>query len=949
MKKYLVVLLALVMVLAFAATSLADDTRIPDYTDVKADTPYACDIYRLTALGVLQGNNGWGGAYRPAEYLTRAEFAKIAIYMFGAEDTVSYYASLKSSFSDVAEGFWAEGYINAALDLGLMKGRGNGIFDPNSTVTTQEVATVVLRAVGYTDELPGAWPTDYITKAANVSSWKSDDTLFKHAQFIGPNAATRGEMAAIVNYALDLYKVQYVGGNYTLVYGIGDADVDGYAYSQWKTNEENYFDGIMAGFGKIVKNVTVLYNVFNCVEVPMTFATWDGVSGGTYDKLAEASGWGYEDFEKGELQFNLYGLDESYVEMPVAKDYYIFDADLWEVASRGAYLTLAVTEKPFDSEVVYVEPATKVEYVTDGTKAYVLNTSWSANKEAIYNGNIYTDDFTVDDWNADPYAYDYDLYAEMPFAVVAKVASDMVTLHGDAAQIGEFGDELCVLDTCKKHDLQYVVLKDGKLTDGKALAVNDILYYAGTLEGDDDVVLYIAYSPMKATFEEIDSTGKTGVGEMTISGKDFNYVAKSYGALMSDDNGDNFIRLHFDYLREILKDKDYDNSVLFTEAYAKTWVGSMIFGYVENKTTYGVVTDIDEAVKSISGTPTSYYKSITIFDGTGKETTYPLDETLKVGVDYLNCEIGDLITFVIDDEEIVADSIGVATGSFGRYDGYRVVFNPGAEFVLQTNAKGVLKAGYGAVDTYVNGVAATNSFDGYKIADDAVVFVLTTDGGDFDEVELGKASDYIGVKTYVAQFAVLDPADSTIDVLYVVDPDTTVTTGYGLLTNHRTKSSGEYVTIDGKEYQVALDYAKYALEDKELYYVGYTIEKGKVSRLINGNPNYGPKVLKGDVVVLVDAEGFGFKDSSMGTSYNQVKAILGGIVDDYENVAYITNRADLEDYTFATDCKWYDMTGEFDDFNSLTDVNHDGGDFDYIIVYDDYDEIAMIFAVNYAG
>ena len=150
MKKYLVVLLALAMVFAFATTAFAADDVIPDYTDVKVDTEYANDIYRLTALGVLQGNNGWGGAYRPAEYLTRAEFAKIAVYMYGIEDTVNYYASLKSSFTDVAEGFWAEGYINAALDNGLMKGRGNGIFDPQSTVTTQEVATVVLRAVGYT-------------------------------------------------------------------------------------------------------------------------------------------------------------------------------------------------------------------------------------------------------------------------------------------------------------------------------------------------------------------------------------------------------------------------------------------------------------------------------------------------------------------------------------------------------------------------------------------------------------------------------------------------------------------------------------------------------------------------------------------------------------------------------------------------------------------------------
>ena len=63
MKKTLVVLLALVMVLAFAATALADnpgvgDEQIASYTDL-ADTKdeWASAIYKLTALGVLQGDH----------------------------------------------------------------------------------------------------------------------------------------------------------------------------------------------------------------------------------------------------------------------------------------------------------------------------------------------------------------------------------------------------------------------------------------------------------------------------------------------------------------------------------------------------------------------------------------------------------------------------------------------------------------------------------------------------------------------------------------------------------------------------------------------------------------------------------------------------------------------------------------------------------------------------
>ena len=57
MKKFLVVLLAMAMIFAFATTAFAADKAIPDYSDVKADSEFAGDIYRLTALGVLEGNN----------------------------------------------------------------------------------------------------------------------------------------------------------------------------------------------------------------------------------------------------------------------------------------------------------------------------------------------------------------------------------------------------------------------------------------------------------------------------------------------------------------------------------------------------------------------------------------------------------------------------------------------------------------------------------------------------------------------------------------------------------------------------------------------------------------------------------------------------------------------------------------------------------------------------
>ena len=297
MKKFLVVLLALAMVFAIATTAMAADKQIPDYNDTKTSTEYAVDIYRLTALGVLEGNTGWGGAYRPADNLTRAEFAKIACFMFGKQSQVNYYKAQPSAFSDVEEGFWAEGWINCANDNGLMIGIGGGKFAPQANVTKQEVATVVLRAVGYTDELPGAWPADYIAKSQKVIAPFAAESLFDYVEIIDGTAATRAEMAAIVNYALDLYRVA-PAGNQLIVNGISDADADGYLYKALKTNEAdiyNFFLGVDIKDAKITLPVgpaeveitvdpnlttreTLLWDVFHAIEIPYLFERW-GVGG----------------------------------------------------------------------------------------------------------------------------------------------------------------------------------------------------------------------------------------------------------------------------------------------------------------------------------------------------------------------------------------------------------------------------------------------------------------------------------------------------------------------------------------------------------------------------------------------------------------------------------------------------------------------------------------------
>jgi S-layer family protein len=166
MKKVLSLVLVLAMVLssmsfAFAGTSFED----------VASTDYAKAIETLTALGVVTGYED--GTYRPEKVVTRAEMAKLMVITLGYGDLV---AGAKSNFTDT-QGHWADAYIALAAGKGMVVGDGNGKFRPDAPVSYDEVYTMLVRGLGYTDtcnELKGmTWPTNFKVKAAELGITKN--------------------------------------------------------------------------------------------------------------------------------------------------------------------------------------------------------------------------------------------------------------------------------------------------------------------------------------------------------------------------------------------------------------------------------------------------------------------------------------------------------------------------------------------------------------------------------------------------------------------------------------------------------------------------------------------------------------------------------------------------------------------------------------------------------
>jgi hypothetical protein len=183
MKKVISLVLVVSMVLSSMSFAFAGT-----FTDVTGD--YTDAVEALTALDIIDGYGD--GTFRPENSITRAELAKVLVEALGYGDLV---VGAESSFSDTATS-WADGYIAVAAGTGLVNGYGDGTFGPDKTVTYNEAFTMVVRALGYTDEsLTGTWPTNYKVKAINLDL--DDDLVMDGTE------ADRGGIAQIIFNALE--------------------------------------------------------------------------------------------------------------------------------------------------------------------------------------------------------------------------------------------------------------------------------------------------------------------------------------------------------------------------------------------------------------------------------------------------------------------------------------------------------------------------------------------------------------------------------------------------------------------------------------------------------------------------------------------------------------------------------------------------------------------------
>ena len=161
--------------------------------------------------------------------VTRAEMVKIIMTMSG----YGVIEKSETKFTDVSSDYWASGYINAANQLGIINGMGDGTFAPEQYVTNEQIVKMLVCVLGYEPATRRTYPYDYFIKATDLG-------ITNELDLKGTETAKREDVAKMVFNSLDIpimYQNSY--GSFT-TYIIADG-TDGNPKKTLRSNlDENF-------------------------------------------------------------------------------------------------------------------------------------------------------------------------------------------------------------------------------------------------------------------------------------------------------------------------------------------------------------------------------------------------------------------------------------------------------------------------------------------------------------------------------------------------------------------------------------------------------------------------------------------------------------------------------------------------------------------------------------
>ncbi|MCD8390483.1 MAG: S-layer homology domain-containing protein, partial [Firmicutes bacterium] len=153
--------------------TIADYPRFNPFSDTSGHWAEST-ISKMSESGIINGVETENGLYfYPDNYITRAEFASIVCKFMGID--ADEYADEPLIFADSGDiQAWAQNYVKAMYDIGIINGRANDdgsvSFAPNEQITRAEAMTILGRCAG--DSVTASECN--FADAADIPDWAAD-------------------------------------------------------------------------------------------------------------------------------------------------------------------------------------------------------------------------------------------------------------------------------------------------------------------------------------------------------------------------------------------------------------------------------------------------------------------------------------------------------------------------------------------------------------------------------------------------------------------------------------------------------------------------------------------------------------------------------------------------------------------------------------------------------
>ncbi len=204
-KRILSLILAVVMLLSVSAFSVVAEEEVT-LTDISASTAVGKAVKRLVSMGIINGYPD--GTFKPDNTITRAEFCVVMVKFEGMQDYIN--PDALTGFEDLdtdANYAWVRPYVAMAVQRGIINGFEDKTFRAAAPVTYEQAIKMIVCSLGYGEEgqiptIQGDWSSGYVKMAMGLGVTSGTSIANKG------RASTRGEVAILVNNALDAEKAE---------------------------------------------------------------------------------------------------------------------------------------------------------------------------------------------------------------------------------------------------------------------------------------------------------------------------------------------------------------------------------------------------------------------------------------------------------------------------------------------------------------------------------------------------------------------------------------------------------------------------------------------------------------------------------------------------------------------------------------------------------------------